>query len=437
MSQTQAELNKLIASAQTSGIELDETEAQRWLDAMSGWQEVEEIKEDKRTGVFGHAISMLDFSPKELSYFRKVGKIVEFEDEPGVETALALSGSSAQSKIQAYPGDCDYFERINIHAETKEDACRVLSRLIREKVANFKSGPTFQLVEVRFGSFPQDVVVDGVLMRAGSSIAWTVPQVEAGQITAVSPDGEPVTILWDDVALDPGWTKLDWIIADPIHGRLANASNMLDVTWEAPDGSITPLDGYLDAYFQEVYLDIKSVPIFTKLSQHVSSNALDDYVRSLEKEVKKYVSRHPENFGKAAKRMYNIFRLTGRYQEAAFIRELFDEPASMLYQVGALIRTIDEALTAGQITLETIQAQAQQLITQVVEVLEGVEETEIVTVLMQLYEALMAKQPNDAEWKKRVSVARDAVMNRVNNFFYDKLTAVPTIKTYINTIKTS
>ncbi len=436
MSPTQTELNKLIDSARTSGIELDETEARRWLNAMSEWQETAEIREDERAGVFGHAISMLDFSPEELSYFRKVGKIVEFEDEPEVETALALSGSSAQSKIQAYPGDCDYFERINIHAETKEAACRILSRLIREKVANYKSGPTYQLVEVRFGSFPQDVVVDGVLMRAGSSIAWTVPQVEAGQITAVSPDGEPVTILWDNVALDPGWTKLDWIIADPVHGRLANASNMLDVTWEAPDGSITPLDGYLDAYFQEVYLDIKSVPIFAKLSQHVSSNALDDYVRSLEKEVKKYISHHPENFGKAAKRMYNIFRLTGRYQEAAFVRELFDEPASMLYQVGALIRTIDEALSAGQIDLTTIQAQAQQLITQVVAVLEGVEETEIVAVLMQLYEALMAEQRDDAEWKKRVSVARDAVMNRVNNFFYDKLTAVPTIKTYINTIKT-
>ncbi|PJF32767.1 MAG: hypothetical protein CUN57_04165, partial [Phototrophicales bacterium] len=73
---------------------------------------------------------------------------------------------------------------------------------------------------------------------------------------------------------------------------------------------------------------------------------------------------------------------------------------------------------------------------QVVAVLEGVEETEIVAVLMQLYEALMAEQRDDEEWKKRVSVARDAVMNRVNNFFYDKLTAVPTIKTYINTIKT-
>ena len=41
--------------------------------------------------------------------------------------------------------------------------------------------------------------------------------------------------------------------------------------------------------------------------------------------------------------MYNIFRLTGRYEEAAFLRELFDEPAPMLYQVWSLIRTVDDA----------------------------------------------------------------------------------------------
>ncbi len=71
-------------------------------------------------------------------------------------------------------------------------------------------------------------------------------------------------------------------MADPIRGSLANASNMLDVTWEAPDGAITPLDGYLDPYFQEVYLQAESVPIFSKLAQHVSADALEDYVKALE-----------------------------------------------------------------------------------------------------------------------------------------------------------
>ena len=53
---------------------------------------------------------------------------------PGVvETALALSGSAAQSKIQSYPGDCDYFERVNILAPTREEACQILARIMREK----------------------------------------------------------------------------------------------------------------------------------------------------------------------------------------------------------------------------------------------------------------------------------------------------------------
>ncbi len=55
----------------------------------------------------------------------------------------------------------------------------------------------------------------------------------------------------------------------------------------------------------------------------------------------------PKNYGKAAKRMYNIFRLNGSYEEAAYLRELFDEPTAVLYQVGAVVRTLDEASQPG------------------------------------------------------------------------------------------
>ena len=156
-------------------------------------------------------------------------------------------------------------------------------------------------------------------------------------MAAITSDGEQVTLRWDDVAVDPGWLKLDWLVADPVRGKLAKASNVLDATWEAPDGSITPLDGYLDPYFQEVYLDAESIPIFSKLVRHVSADALDEYVGLMEHEVKKYLTKDV-NYGKAAKRMYNIFRLTGRHAEAAFVRELFDEPTTLLYQVWSLLR---------------------------------------------------------------------------------------------------
>ena len=59
-------------------------------------------------------------------------------------------------------------------------------------------------------------------------------------------------------------------------------------------------------YFQEVYLDQEALPIFAKVVANVSGDALDEYVEQLEGEVRKYLG-HP-NYGKVAKRMYNVFR---------------------------------------------------------------------------------------------------------------------------------
>jgi hypothetical protein len=220
------------------------------------------------------------------------------------------------------------------------------------------------------------------------------------------------------------------VVADPVNKTLANASNMLDVTWEGPEGKIVPLDGYLDPYFQEVYLEAESIPLFSKLSQHVSADALEDYVGQLEKEIQKYVTKDI-NYGKAAKRMYNVFRLTGRYGEAAFVRELFDEPATMLYQVWSLVRTIDDTMTEEHsLPITTILAQADRLILSVVEVLEGEQETEIVRQLLRLKDAMVREAEEDG-WDTYVETARLELINLVNNFFYDRLISLPTIKQYI------
>lgn len=426
------ELQRIIDSASRLGVELDEAEALQWLTAISVAQSSDEIVVDTRTGVFSHKVTMLDFSPDDLAYFRQIGRLVEFEDQPGaVETALALSGSAAQSKIQSYPGDCDYFERINIIAKTRQEACRILADLIREKVLNSAKGPTYQLIEVKFGSYPHDVVKDGRPIQAGASISWTVEEIRARGIEVFQPDGIPATIRWEDVALDPGWCKLDWVVADPVRGQLSNASNMLDVTWEAPDGSITPLDGYLDPYFQEVYLEAESIPLFSKLAKHVSADALDEYISQLENEVNKYLTSDI-NYGKAAKRMYNIFRFTGQYEEAAFVRELFDEPATALYQVWSLIRAMDD--TIGQdhaIPQETLLAQCDQLILTVVDALEGDEEAEIVRHLLRVRDS-MARKDDSPDWSTQVEATRAQVINVVNNFFYERLTALPSIRAYID-----
>jgi hypothetical protein len=427
------ELQQIIESAKRLGVELDEADALQWLSAMTATQH-QDVVFDVHSGTFGHRITMLDFSDEDLAHFRQIGKLVEFEDIPGqVETALALSGSAAQSKIQTYPGDADFFERVNIRAATREEACRILGEIMLDKALRTLQGPNYHLIEVKMGSFPMDLMLDDKLVRAGSPICWEPPDLIAGHIQGQTLQGDATQISWEEAAQDPGWCKLDWVVGNPARKKLVNASNMLDVTWEAPDGSIIPLDGYLDSYFQEVYLDAESIPVFSKVVKHVSGDALDDYVKQLEKEVKKYVVDHP-NYGKAAKRMYNVFRLTGEYAEAAYLRELFDEPTTMLYQAGALIRTIDESFQPGaDIDPETIIAQADELILGVIDTLEGEKEVEITRHLLRLRH-LLTQDAKRGELSPEASAAQAEVVNIVNNFFYDKLTGVPTIREYMESL---
>ncbi len=427
------DLKRILDSAHRLGVEMDEGKALQWLTAIAAASD-SDITIDAKDGVFGHRISMLDFNPNELAHFRRIGKIVEFADRPGVvETALALSGSAAQSKIQTFPGDADYFERVNIIAPTKEDACRILAEIMREKALNAMRGDGYQLLEVKYGSYPVDMVKDGRPVKAGSAIAWLPDELTAGKIDGFTPDGSPVTVTWEQVSSNPGWCKLDWVVADAAHKSLVNASNMLDVTWERPDGDIIPLDGYLDPYFQEVYLDAESIPVFTKLAKHVSSDALDNYVQGLEHEIHKYLTKDI-NYGKVAKRMYNIFRLTGRYDEAAFLRDLFDEPATLLYQVWSLIRTIEDCFIPGStITIDMLLAENDELILDVIKVTEGEQEAEIVRLLLRLRDVLARETPGKG-LSAQAEAARAEVINLVNNFFYEKLVALPAIKSYMEGI---
>ena len=89
--------------------------------------------------------------------------------------------------------------------------------------------------------------------------------------------------------------------------------------------------------------------------------------------------------------MYNVFRYSGRYLEAAFVRELFDEPTTVLYQVWSLIWTLENAAQPGStIPEENVRAQADELVLAVVQALDGVQETETVDALLRLRTALEA-----------------------------------------------
>jgi hypothetical protein len=423
---------RVIDSAARLGVEINEQEAQTWIAAMAAEASGGDVVVDVDSGVFGHRASMLDLDPEDLARFRRIAPIVGFQNRPGVQTALALSGSAAQSRIQAYPADADFFERIHITAETREEASRILGDIIRDKALSTLSGPTHRLTEVKLGTWDADVKKDGKTEHKGSPITWTPKEVESGVMNVVAADGSPREVRWEDASQNPGWCKLDWVVADRERGQLANASNVLDPTWQAPDGTIVPLDGFLDPYFQEVYIDTDSRPLFDRLIKDLSTDAVDDYVAQLEHEVWKYSVKDP-NWGKVARRLYNIFRLSGHYPEAAYIRELFDEPTTALYQLAALIRTLDEAASSDSpFGSEVLVSQTDQLIMSAINSMEGPQEAQIVAQLLKLRDELSGR--TKGERSGEVESLRAETMSAVNEYFHKRLTAVPEIAAYLERI---
>jgi hypothetical protein len=86
------------------------------------------------------------------------------------------------------------------------------------------------------------------------------------------------------------------------------------------------------------------------------------------------------------------------------------------------------------ISMDDATAQTDQLILAAVQVLEGGEEGEIVRRLLRFRDELTHQRSNetlDAE----ASAAQAEVINVVNNFFYEKLTAMPAIQAYMDGVK--
>jgi hypothetical protein len=280
-------------------------------------------------------------------------------------------------------------------------------------------------------------VKGGKVLKAGTPMSWNPNEAKQGYMMVEDQKGNSVKLDWSYGEQDPGWCKLDWLIAELDKGRVINVSNMLDVTWETPEGDIIPLDGYLDPYFQEVYIEAESIPLFTKLKKHLTPDKLESYVEALKGQVKKYVEKGHENYGKVAKRLYNIFRLTGAHKEAMYIRELFDEPAAALYQVWSLLDTINDAGKPDSgIDKKTVAKQVDELIKQAVLVTEGDEEQQIIDALMKLRDDITGVEDiSDEEWDNVISDSRFLVVKLVNQYFYSRLKIMPQIMKYIDEIQ--
>ena len=310
----------LVKAAGEAGVEVDVGEARAWLAGVEAALATPGEFVVSAAGIGGDELALLDFDPGTVERLRRLGRLIAAPPVVGVRSALAISGSAAQGRIQLFPADVDFFERVHIAAATREEAGRRLAAAIRANALAVAENNGLRLREVHFGRGP------------GGALRWTAAEVAAGRRTVATGDGA-IALDWDDAARDPGFIKLDWRVGALGGVGPGKVSKVVDATWEGPDGRVESLDGALDAEFQQVYLEAEGAALVLGLQAVVpSAEQRAAYVQAIEGEVRRFAAASPPVYGKVAKRLYNLCRLTGRYAEAVYLRELFDEPPARLHQ---------------------------------------------------------------------------------------------------------
>ena len=244
----------MVAAIAAMGVEVDAEEAIAWLTAVEAAGD-EPGEFSLAEGIAGHELALLDFDPDSAGRLRRLGQIIGSPAAPDVETALAIAGSAAQGRIQPFPADVDFFERVHIHARTRSGATRRLAELVRADVLRVGQMPGFALDDICFGRLPGRS--DGQSScRLGPSLKWTLPDVVSGTLNLRPPAClGPVGITWEEAAADPGFVKLSWFVNDRSLGGPVWVSKVVDPTWQRPGGTVASLDGAIDFDFQQVYLE--------------------------------------------------------------------------------------------------------------------------------------------------------------------------------------
>ncbi len=169
----------------------------------------------------------------------------------------------------------------------------------------------------------------------------------------------------------------------------------------------------------------------TPLAGRVPAQLRDSYIADLESQVSALIGAEPKDFARAAVLLYDICRLKGQDEEAQHLIGIFDLPAMVLYQTLHLVRALDP--TDGAPTPEEVNRAltgADDLIRLVIMALEGDTTADIVGQMLDWRDAIsrIGKHP---ELSAAISRAGDRLTHVVNAFFFDRLTAMPTLRDYV------
>src|SRR6266511_204881 len=102
-----------------------------------------------------------DAKPDEIDHNRGLVPHGRVAPHAAVETAIAIAGSSAQGRVQLFPGDVDFFERAHIHAQDEDEAHRILREVLRETALRARAERDIMLLALDLGAYSEPVTRGG------------------------------------------------------------------------------------------------------------------------------------------------------------------------------------------------------------------------------------------------------------------------------------
>ncbi len=177
--------------------------------------------------------------------------------------------------------------------------------------------------------------------------------------------------------------------------------------------------------------DVRSNLVLTFPDEPIPDAVKEVYVADLETRVRELVGSEPKDFARATILIYDIYRLGDEQETAREIAGLFDVPAVVLFQLPPLVRSIEQmGPTPTAAALDEALERLDDLSRLVVMALDGDTHADIVARLIDLGEAV-GMIPRDPVRLETIATAADHLTHLVNAFFFDRLTAIPALRSYV------
>ncbi|VAW07291.1 hypothetical protein MNBD_ACTINO01-2153 [hydrothermal vent metagenome] len=177
--------------------------------------------------------------------------------------------------------------------------------------------------------------------------------------------------------------------------------------------------------------DVCCSTVSTFPGEPITAVMREEHIADLEDQIRELVADEPKDFAKATILIYDVFRLRDEPEQALEVARLLDLPAVVLFQVPPLVRAILEmGPTPTTATLDAALERIDDLGHLVIMVLDGDTDADIVRQLVDLSEAVRTPL-QDPRRVETISAAADRLTHHVNAFFFDRLTAIPELRTYV------